>query len=107
MSAKYLFFGARSVGLDCMDLLPRSNFRDLNVQTVSHHIWLRDHCRCPDCFHPITKQRLLNTFEVVQRQDGESVFAEKRRFHRFQLISNLFMYKALQMASKSSVCWLN
>ncbi|KAG2347921.1 Trimethyllysine dioxygenase [Suillus weaverae] len=29
-----------------------------------HHIWLRDHCRCPDCFHPITKQRLLNTFEI-------------------------------------------
>ncbi|KAG1733660.1 Trimethyllysine dioxygenase [Suillus paluster] len=29
-----------------------------------HHIWLRDHCRCPDCFHPITKQRLVNTFEI-------------------------------------------
>ncbi|KAG1740383.1 Trimethyllysine dioxygenase [Suillus occidentalis] len=29
-----------------------------------HHIWLRDHCRCPGCFHPITKQRLLNTFEI-------------------------------------------
>ncbi|TFK72986.1 Trimethyllysine dioxygenase [Pluteus cervinus] len=29
-----------------------------------HHIWLRDHCRCPLCFHPTTKQRLLNTFEV-------------------------------------------
>lgn len=30
----------------------------------SHHIYLRDHCRCSECFHPITKQRLLNTFEV-------------------------------------------
>lgn len=30
----------------------------------SHHVWLRDHCRCPECFHPITKQRLLNTFDV-------------------------------------------
>ncbi|KAI9001553.1 mitochondrial protein [Trametes punicea] len=29
-----------------------------------HHIWLRDHCRCPECFHPITKQRLVNTFEI-------------------------------------------
>ncbi|KAF9463896.1 hypothetical protein BDZ94DRAFT_1358589 [Collybia nuda] len=30
----------------------------------SHNIWLRDHCRCPKCFHAITKQRLLNTFEI-------------------------------------------
>ncbi|OAX41986.1 Trimethyllysine dioxygenase [Rhizopogon vinicolor AM-OR11-026] len=29
-----------------------------------HNIWLRDHCRCPDCFHPITMQRLVNTFEI-------------------------------------------
>ncbi|KAI0775000.1 mitochondrial protein [Trametes elegans] len=29
-----------------------------------HHIWLRDHCRCPKCFHPITKQRLVNTFDI-------------------------------------------
>ncbi|KAH7927959.1 Trimethyllysine dioxygenase [Leucogyrophana mollusca] len=29
-----------------------------------HHIWLRDHCRCADCFHPVTKQRLVNTFEI-------------------------------------------
>ena len=35
--------------------------------TSSHHIWLRDHCRCPSCFHPVTKQRLLNTFEVCCR----------------------------------------
>ncbi|KAF8150743.1 hypothetical protein B0H34DRAFT_150792 [Crassisporium funariophilum] len=30
----------------------------------SHNIWLRDHCRCPKCFHPVTKQRLFNTFEI-------------------------------------------
>ncbi|KAI0073883.1 mitochondrial protein [Panus rudis PR-1116 ss-1] len=29
-----------------------------------HHIWLRDHCRCPECFHSITKQRLVNTFDI-------------------------------------------
>jgi len=29
-----------------------------------HHIWLRDHCRCAECFHAITKQRLQNTFEI-------------------------------------------
>ncbi|KAF8656798.1 hypothetical protein AX16_002350 [Volvariella volvacea WC 439] len=37
-----------------------------NPQCLSkfHNIWLRDHCRCPECFHPITKQRLLNTFDI-------------------------------------------
>ena len=25
-------------------------------------IWLRDHCRCVECFHPITKQRLVDVF---------------------------------------------
>ncbi|KAG8935363.1 hypothetical protein FRC02_008168 [Tulasnella sp. 418] len=29
-----------------------------------HNIWLRDHCRCPSCYHPITKQRLVDTFEI-------------------------------------------
>ncbi|KAJ3477168.1 hypothetical protein NLI96_g10656 [Meripilus lineatus] len=32
--------------------------------TRFHHFWLRDHCRCPECFHPVTKQRLVNTFEI-------------------------------------------
>lgn len=32
--------------------------------TDSHNIWLRDHCRCSECFHPVTKQRLLDTFDV-------------------------------------------
>ncbi|PWN19040.1 Trimethyllysine dioxygenase [Microstroma glucosiphilum] len=31
---------------------------------LSHNIWLRDHCRCPSCYHPKTKQRLLNTFAI-------------------------------------------
>ncbi|KIY43953.1 Trimethyllysine dioxygenase, partial [Fistulina hepatica ATCC 64428] len=30
----------------------------------SHNIWLRDHCRCPRCFHALTKQRLVNTFDA-------------------------------------------
>ncbi|KAI9623335.1 hypothetical protein KEM48_009495 [Puccinia striiformis f. sp. tritici PST-130] len=28
------------------------------------HIWLRDNCRCEKCFHPHTKQRLVETFEI-------------------------------------------
>ncbi|KAI0350027.1 Trimethyllysine dioxygenase [Trametes cingulata] len=37
---------------------------DTTTYSRYHHIWLRDHCRCPQCFHPITKQRLLNTFDI-------------------------------------------
>lgn len=33
----------------------------------SHYIWLRDNCRCSECFHPYTKQRLLDTFQVSYR----------------------------------------
>ncbi|KAI0297255.1 Trimethyllysine dioxygenase [Multifurca ochricompacta] len=37
---------------------------DGTIRSKFHHIWLRDHCRCPQCFHPVTKQRLINTFDV-------------------------------------------
>ncbi|EJF64474.1 mitochondrial protein [Dichomitus squalens LYAD-421 SS1] len=37
---------------------------DTTTYSRFHHIWLRDHCRCPHCFHPHTKQRLVNTFEI-------------------------------------------
>ena len=34
------------------------------IESKFHHVWLRDHCRCPECYHPKTKQRLLDTFSV-------------------------------------------
>ncbi|KAJ3551075.1 hypothetical protein NMY22_g29 [Coprinellus aureogranulatus] len=37
---------------------------DTRTWSKFHNIWLRDHCRCPKCFHAITKQRLLNTFQI-------------------------------------------
>ncbi|KAF9561975.1 Trimethyllysine dioxygenase [Agrocybe pediades] len=37
---------------------------DTRTWSRYHHIWLRDHCRCPKCFHAVTKQRLFNTFEI-------------------------------------------
>ncbi|TRM64864.1 hypothetical protein BD626DRAFT_399658 [Schizophyllum amplum] len=37
---------------------------DTRTWSRFHNIWLRDHCRCPKCFHPVTKQRLVNTFEI-------------------------------------------
>jgi trimethyllysine dioxygenase len=53
--------------------LPATTFNDKHVSiqwkngatSQYHHIWLRDHCRCSKCFHPVTKQRLVNTFEIV------------------------------------------
>ncbi|THH20417.1 hypothetical protein EW146_g954 [Bondarzewia mesenterica] len=41
-----------------------------------HHLWLRDHCRCPECFHSVTKQRLVNTFEIPP--DIEPVSVESK-----------------------------
>jgi trimethyllysine dioxygenase len=34
------------------------------IEAYSLHFWLRDHCLCEACHHPITKQRLVDTFEV-------------------------------------------
>lgn len=47
-----------------------------NIQSKFHNIWLRDHCRCPECFHPITKQRLMNTFDISP--DVEPLRAEPK-----------------------------
>ncbi|KAI0261536.1 mitochondrial protein [Gloeopeniophorella convolvens] len=38
-----------------------------------HHMWLRDHCRCSECFHPVTKQRLMSTFEIPPDLEPVSV----------------------------------
>ncbi|KAA1467348.1 Trimethyllysine dioxygenase [Dentipellis sp. KUC8613] len=51
---------------------PASRVHDSQVQVTwddkssskYHHIWLRDHCRCAECYQPVTKQRLHNTFEL-------------------------------------------
>ncbi|KAF8191547.1 hypothetical protein K438DRAFT_895282 [Mycena galopus ATCC 62051] len=37
---------------------------DTRAWSRFHNIWLRDHCRCSECFHPITKQILIDTFEI-------------------------------------------
>lgn len=30
-----------------------------------HYTWLRDNCQCPECYHPETNQRLLDTLMVI------------------------------------------
>ncbi|UJR11285.1 hypothetical protein I4U23_015467 [Adineta vaga] len=34
------------------------------LTSTYHNIWLRDHCQCKQCLHPLTKQRLINTLEI-------------------------------------------
>ena len=29
-----------------------------------HHIWLRDHCACPECRHPQTRERLVRVIDL-------------------------------------------
>ncbi len=43
------------------------------IESRFHHVWLRDHCRCPECYHPKTKQRLLDTFAIPERIEPLSV----------------------------------
>ncbi|KAH9955816.1 hypothetical protein BGW80DRAFT_1392160, partial [Lactifluus volemus] len=50
---------------------------DGTARSKFHHIWLRDHCRCPECFHSATMQRLINTFEIPQ--DLEPMFTRPTR----------------------------
>ncbi|KAK9243089.1 hypothetical protein V1506DRAFT_407227 [Lipomyces tetrasporus] len=48
---------------------------DEGVTSSYHNIWLRDSCQCSSCFHPITKQRLINTFSIPATVHPESVEA--------------------------------
>ncbi|CAG8574144.1 2994_t:CDS:2 [Ambispora leptoticha] len=40
-----------------------------------HPFWLRDHCRCLECYHQITKQRLVNTFTIPKDIRASSINA--------------------------------
>ena len=35
-----------------------------DVRSKYHYIWLRDNCRCPECYHPETHQRLVDVLEL-------------------------------------------
>lgn len=41
------------------------NWNDGQVSKF-HNIWLRDLCQCGDHYHPVTRQRLQNTFEIPE-----------------------------------------
>lgn len=41
-------------------------FLDWNARKTStySHFWLRDHCHCEQCYHAVTRQRLVDTFSI-------------------------------------------
>lgn len=39
-------------------------------------MWLRDHCRCPKCYHTLTRQRLVDTFSIPADIRPSSVVAD-------------------------------
>jgi trimethyllysine dioxygenase len=45
-------------------------------------VWLRDHCQCPQCVHPSTKQRLIETFDEIHSNiSPESIKEDVNAFH--------------------------
>jgi len=55
---------------------------DLGQNSISefHYAWLRDNCKCSDCCHPDTKERILVTSEIPL-----DIHAEKANFDRESL----------------------
>ena len=35
-----------------------------NTTTAFHYFWLRDNCRCPECYHSISYQRQVDTARI-------------------------------------------
>jgi trimethyllysine dioxygenase len=47
-------------------------------------IWLRDHCQCNVCFHPTTKQRLIETFDDIPADisiAGNGLAEDENHYH--------------------------
>ncbi|CAF0928426.1 unnamed protein product [Adineta ricciae] len=36
------------------------------LTSIYHNVWLRDHCQCEECLHPLTKQRLVHPSNIPQ-----------------------------------------
>jgi len=41
-----------------------SSIADQGSNSEFHYIWLRDNCKCPECCHPDTKERVLVTADI-------------------------------------------
>jgi len=48
-------------------------------------LWLRDHCPCPTCLHPVTRQRLVDTF-TLPREPGVRAAEPLDGGHRLRIV---------------------
>lgn len=80
MATKCTFGGSMELPVDCKSLLTWADLQLWERRLLmwkltlinsfslcllnSHSFWLRDHCHCSECYHTVTKQRLVNTFKV-------------------------------------------
>lgn len=46
---------------------------DEGLTSRFHNFWLRDHCACPSCRHPKTRQRIVNTWTIPVHVRAKSV----------------------------------
>eukprot|EP00733_Pompholyxophrys_punicea_P001453 Pompholyxophrys_punicea_v1_NODE_731_length_1386_cov_6.960180.p1 type:complete len:248 gc:universal NODE_731_length_1386_cov_6.960180:556-1299(+) len=46
-----------------------------------HKTWLRDHCQCSECRHPLTFQKLVNVFEIMKNTEIEKVDVKADSLH--------------------------
>ena len=35
-----------------------------DLRSRFHYVWLRDNCQCPECYHPVTNQRLVDVVNI-------------------------------------------
>jgi trimethyllysine dioxygenase len=54
---------------------------DDGKESCYHGIWLRDHCKCPNCYHPLTKQRLLDTTEILVDIEPKTIAVKENVLH--------------------------
>ncbi|CAO3640718.1 unnamed protein product [Cunninghamella blakesleeana] len=50
---------------------------DKNTIYTLPYFWLRDHCRCSECYHSVTRQRLVNTFHIDRNIQPNAITPEK------------------------------
>ncbi|CAO3635575.1 unnamed protein product [Cunninghamella echinulata] len=48
-----------------------------NIVYTLPYFWLRDYCRCPNCYHSVTRQRLVNTFGIDRNIQPKSITPEE------------------------------
>lgn len=61
---------------DSFFLVPPTSERTLPLRLSSY--WLRDHCRCADCFNPLTQTRKSTLFPIMPVQVSNYIVRKSR-----------------------------